>query len=61
MMEAVDQIGREILELGKRMDSSRLSAFALMTLGEIASQNYLDDPFKSDQGIQQLLEANELY
>ena len=37
MFEAVDSIGREILDLGKRMDNMRLQAFAQLMLGELAS------------------------
>ena len=61
MFEAVDSIGKEIFELGNRMENTRLQAFAQMTLGEIASQEHIEDPELAEAGIQQLLNASELY
>ena len=37
MIEAVESIAGEIYELGIKLDSKRLQAFSLMTLGELAS------------------------
>ncbi len=61
MFDAVISIGMEIFELGKRMENARLQVFAQMVLGEIASQEYLDDPVRAEKGIEYLLHANELY
>lgn len=55
MFEAVDSIGKEIYELGNRMENVRLQAFAQMTLGEIAATEHLEDPVRAEAGIQQLL------
>lgn len=51
MFEAVDSIGREIYELGVRMENPRLQCFAELTLGEIASQEHLEDPIRAQKGI----------
>ena len=51
MFEAVDSIGKEIFELGSRMENIRLQAFAQLTLGEIASQEHIDDPVRAEAGI----------
>ena len=51
MFEAVDSIGREILDLGKRMDNSRLQAFAQLMLGELASTEYIENESKAEAGI----------
>lgn len=61
MFEAVDSIGKEIFELGSRMENVRLQAFAQLTLGEIASQEHIEDEIRAENGIHQLLNANELY
>lgn len=61
MFEAVDSIGKEIFELGNRMENVRLQAFAQLTLGEIAATEHLEDPVRAEAGIVQLLQANELY
>ena len=61
MFEAVDSIGREILDLGKRMENARLQAFAQLMLGELASTEYIENESKAEAGIQQLLATNELY
>ena len=61
MFEAVDSIGKEIFELGTRMENVRLQAFAQLTLGEIASKEHIEDPIRAEAGIKQLLAANELY
>ena len=55
-MDAVGSIGQEILDLGKRVESDRLMAFAQLTLGELASHElYITDIDKAREGIQQLL------
>jgi len=51
MMDAVDSIGAEIFELGTKMENQRLQAFAQLTLGEIASQEHLDNEEKAEAGI----------
>ena len=61
MFDAVQSIGQEIFELGVKMDNNRLQAFSQLTLGEIASKEHLEEPEKAEAGIQQLLQANELY
>ena len=58
MFEAVDSIGKEIYALGLRMENVRLQAFAQLTLGEIASQEHIEDPEKADHGIKSLLAVN---
>ena len=54
-------IAMEIFELGTKMNNPRLLAFSQMSLGEIASKEYLEDPERCEKGIEYLLEANELY
>ena len=61
MFEAVDSIGQDLYELGNRLESSALKAFSQLIMGEIASQEHIGDPFKAEVGLQQLLEANQLY
>lgn len=61
MFDAVDAIGKEILGLGANHDNARLQALAQLTLGEIASQEFLEDEKKADEAIKLLLKANELY
>lgn len=51
MMDAVDSIGKEMFNLGTRMENPRLKAFSLMTLGEIAAKEHIEDPLKADAGI----------
>ena len=51
MFEAVDSIGKEIFELGTRMENVRLQAFAQLTLGEIASKEHIEDPVRAEAGI----------
>ena len=53
MMDAVGQIGQEILDLGKRVESDRLQAFAQLILGELASiEPYIKDEERARGGIQ---------
>ena len=61
MFDAVDSIGLEIFDLGRRMDNPRLQAFAQLTMGEIASQEHLENPARAEVGIKYLLKVNELY
>ena len=61
MFEAVVSIAMEIFELGTKMNNPRLLAFSQMSLGEIASKEYLEDSERCEKGIEYLLEANELY
>ena len=61
MLEAVDAIGKEVFELGTRMENTRLQAFGQMILGEMASQEPIGDPLRAQLGIEQLLKANQLY
>ena len=52
-MDAVGSIGQEILDLGKRVESDRLQAFAQLTLGELASHEmYIKDEERARVGIQ---------
>ena len=51
MLEAVDSISKEIFDLGFKMDSPRLQAFAQMTLGELASQEFMGDASQAELGI----------
>jgi len=61
MFDAVNSIGKEMYELGQRMDISRLQAFSQLILGEFASQEHLEDEKKANEGIELLLAANQLY
>ena len=54
MIEAVESIAGEIYELGIKLDSKRLQAFSLMTLGELASQEYINDADRAEKAIEQL-------
>ena len=61
MLDAVDSIGKEIFELGTRMQNTRLKAFAQLTLGELASQEHIEDKKRVKAGIEQLMSAHEMY
>ena len=61
MFEAVMHIGQEQLLIGKQRDCQRMVAFASMVLGELISQEYLDDPTQTAQGLEYLTQAAELY
>jgi len=61
MLAAVASISKEVFDLGIKMDTPRLQAFAQMTLGELAAQEYVDDSERAEAGIKQLVFAHELY
>lgn len=61
MIDAVDSISKEILELGSKTENVRLQAFGQMTLGELASKEFIGDAVKAETGIAFLLQANQLY
>lgn len=60
-MDAVDSIAVEIHTMGTEMDNPRLQALALLTLGEILSQEHLNNEDKAEEGIDKLQAAYELY
>lgn len=61
MFDAVDTIAKEVITLGDRLDQQKLKANALLVIGEIASEEHIDNYDKVSAGIQQLLEANKIY
>ena len=61
MFDAVDTIAKEVITLGDRLDQQKFKANALLVIGEIASEEHIEYSDKVSAGIQQLLEANEIY
>lgn len=61
MVEAVDSIAGEIYTMGFELDNPRLQALALLTLGEIISQEHVNNEARAEEGIEKLQSAYQLY
>ena len=61
MLEAVESVASQVYDLGFQMDSQKMQAFSLMLLGEQVSQQHVKDSAKAERGLEQLLQAHEIY
>ena len=61
MQDAVISISNEMYELGVKMENSRMQVFSLLILGELISQESINDEKKAEDALTKLLKATEMY